>query len=56
VYEETVERMTVNAQRSGLGCGNIPMSDPVALDVMPPIFGADVSGEHLESALGSGIA
>ena len=42
-------------QRSGLGRCNVAGADAVALDVVLSVFGADVAGEHLETALCSGV-
>ena len=44
------------AQRGGLRSGDIAGTDTVALDVVLSIFGADVAGEHLKSALCSCIS
>ena len=43
------------AQRSGLRSGNVAGSYAVALDVVFAVLGADVAGEHLESALCGGV-
>jgi len=58
--DEFVERMARAvgldfAQGRGLRRGNVARPYAVALDVVSPIFGADIAGEHLQSALGGGI-
>ena len=41
------------AQRSGLGSFDVAGADAVALDVVLAVFGADVAGQHLQTALSS---
>lgn len=58
--DEAIKRMhgTIRlllAERSGLWSGDVARSDAVALNVGLAIFGTDVLGEHLQSALGGSI-
>ena len=58
--DELVERMTAAigldlAQGRGLRGGDVAGSDAVALDVVLAILGGDVLGQHLQTALGSGV-
>ena len=59
--DELVKRVTTAvglrlAQRCGLRRGDVARPNAVALDIGLAKLGADVLGEHLESALGGGIA
>ena len=58
--DELVKRMTGAigldlAQRSGLRGGDVAGSDAVALDVVLAVLGGNVLGQHLQTALGSGV-
>ena len=59
-HDKLIKRMTAAvrltlAEGSRLGCGNVARSDAIALNVVLTIFRADIAGQHLQSALGSGI-
>ena len=58
--DELVERMTRAigldlAQGRGLRGGDVAGSDAVALDVVLAVLGGNVLGQHLQTALGSGV-
>ena len=58
--DELVKRMTAAigldlAQGCGLRGGDVAGSDAVALDVVLAVLGGDVLGQHLQTALGSGV-
>ena len=58
--DELVKRMTAAVgldltQGCGLRGGDVAGSDAVALDVVLAVLGGDVLGQHLQTALGSGV-
>ena len=53
--EKAVKGMAVLAQGSGLGSCDVAGANAVALDVAPAELRADVTGEHFQAPLGSGV-